>query len=241
MAKERQPNPDRLRKSLDLKTPLIGFFDAPDPAPFEPLCSPQGRDCVFSFYRDWLQGKTLHLTEARYGCGGAGHWMWGIELRSRPEFLKFLVDEEGLKASHALMGRWIDAASPYKAQHPHLFLGPLKDEAWPYVRTVTFLVNPDQLSALAIGAQYHSSPADPPPVIAPFGSGCSQFLPFRDLKAAQASIGATDLAMRRHLPPDILMMTVTRPMFKQLCELDEKSFLDKPFLQRLRQARGGGL
>jgi hypothetical protein len=167
--------------------------------------------------------------------------MWGLELRSRQEFLEFLVDGEGLKASRALMGKWIDAAKPYKAENPHLFLGPLKDERWPYVRTVAFLVNPDQLSALAIGAQYHSSPDDPPPVIAPFGSGCSQFLPFLDLKAAQASIGATDLAMRRHLPPDILMLTVTRPMFRQLCGLDEKSFLHKPFLQRLREARGGRL
>jgi hypothetical protein len=167
--------------------------------------------------------------------------MWGIQLRSRQEFLRFLVNEEGLKASQALMGMWIDAARPYKAEYAHLFLGPLKDKTWPYVRTVTFLVNPDQLSALAIGAQYRSSPGDPPPVIAPFGSGCSQFLPFRDLSAAQASIGATDIAMRQHLPPDILTMTVTRPMFKQLCELDEKSFLDKLFLKRLKQARGGRL
>jgi hypothetical protein len=45
--------------------------------------------------------------------------------------------------------------------------------------------------------------------------------------------------MRQHIPPDILTFTVTGLMFKQLCELDEKSFLYKPFLQRLKQARGG--
>jgi hypothetical protein len=239
MAKERQPHPDRLKKRLDIQTPIIGFFDAPDPALFEPLDSPEGRACVFSFYSPWLQGKTLHITKDRYGCGGAGHWMWGIQLRSRKEFLRFLVADEGLKASHALMGKWIDAARPYQTEHPHLFLGPLKEEAWPYIRTLTFLVNPDQLSALAIGAQYHSAPGDPPPVIAPFGSGCSQFQPFKNLDIAQASIGATDIAMRQHIPPDILTFTVTGLMFKQLCELDEKSFLFKPFLQRLKQARGG--
>ena len=120
-------------------------------------------------------------------------------------------------------------------------IGPLKDAAWRYVKTVTFLVNPDQLSALAIGAQYRSAPDDPQPVIAPFGSGCSQLVPFKDLGAAQASIGATDLAMRQNLPPDILMFTVTRPMFARLCELDERSFLTKPFLERLKKARGGSL
>ena len=241
MVEERQPHLYRLRKRLDIKTPIMGFYDAPDPALFEPSVSPEGRACVFSFFHPWLQGKTLHITKDQYGCGGAGHWMWGIQLRSRKEFLEFLVDDEGLKASRALMGKWIDAARPYQAEHPHLFLGPLKEEAWPHIKTVTFLVNPDQLSALAIGAQYHSAPADPPPVIAPFGSGCSQFQPFKNLDIAQASIGATDIAMRLHLPPDLLTFTVTRLMFKLLCELDERSFLYGPFLQRLRQSRGGRL
>jgi len=241
MVEERQPHLYRLRKRLDIKTPIMGFYDAPDPALFEPSVSPEGRACVFSFFHPWLQGKTLHITKDQYGCGGAGHWMWGIQLRSRKEFLEFLVDDEGLKASRALMGKWIDAARPYQAEHPHLFLGPLKEEAWPHIKTVTFLVNPDQLSALAIGAQYHSAPADPPPVIAPFGSGCSQFQPFKNLDIAQASIGATDIAMRQHLPPDLLTFTVTRLMFKLLCELDERSFLYGPFLQRLRQSRGGRL
>jgi len=238
MKKEIQPNPDRLKKRLDIKTPLIGFTDAPDPAPFEPLVAPQGRDCVFSFFNCWAEGKTLHLTREHYGCGGAGHWMWGLEVRPRKEFIKFLVDDEGLKASHQLMEKWIDASRTYQAENAHIFIGPLKSKAWPFVKTVTFLVNPDQLSALAVGAQYNSAPEDPPPVIAPFGSGCSHFQPFKNLDIAQASIGATDIAMRQHFPPDILAFTVTKPMFRQLCELDERSFLYKPFLQRLRKARG---
>jgi Uncharacterised ArCR, COG2043 len=241
MANQKPPNPLPLRERLDIRTPLIGFYDAPDPGLFAPLVRPEGRACVFSFHGPWREGKTLHLTNERYGCGGAGHWMWGVELRSRQEFLEFLVGGEGLKASRRLMGKWIDSAKAYRAQNPHLFLGPLRNEGWPYLKTITFLVNPDQLSALAIGAQYRSAPEDLPPVIAPFGSGCSQLLPFRDLKIAQASIGATDIAMRQHLPPDVLAFTVTRLMFQELCELDEKSFLYKPFLQRLRQARGGKL
>jgi hypothetical protein len=164
--------------------------------------------------------------------------MWGLEVRSRKEFIKFLVKEEGLKASPPLMNKWIDASRTYQAEHAHIFIGPLRSEAWPTLKTVTFLVNPDQLSGLAIGAQYNSAPEDPQPVIAPFGSGCSQFQPFKNLDIAQASIGATDIAMRQHFPAEILAFTVTKPMFKQLCELDERSFLYKPFLQRLRKARG---
>ena len=102
---------------------------------------------------------------------------------------------------------------------------------------MSFFVNPDQLSTLMIGAQYNSAPDDPAPVTAPFGSGCMELFPFKDSKIPQAAIGATDIAMRQHLPPDILTFTVTKLMFKQLCDLDERSFLYKPFLRRLRESR----
>jgi hypothetical protein len=236
--KDKPPDPTTLIKRIYLSTPLICFYDAPDPEQFKPLVRPKDTDCIFCSYKNWLKGETLHLTRDQYGCGGAGHWMWSIRSRSREEFIKFLVDEEGLKASHELMEKWIDSARPYKAEHSHLFIGRYRNDLWEYIKTITFYVNPDQLSTLMIGAQYHSSPDDPPAVIAPFGSGCSELQPFENLALPQAAIGATDIAMRQHLPPDILAFTVTKPMFRQLCELDERSFLFKPFLLRLRQARG---
>ena len=80
---------------------------------------------------------------------------------------------------------------------------------------------------------------DAPAAIAPFGSGCGTTISmFDDLGIPQAIIGATDIATRRFLPPELLAFTVTKPMFEQLCGLDEKSFLYKPFWQDLRKARG---
>jgi hypothetical protein len=164
--------------------------------------------------------------------------MCGISTRPQKAFIKFLVDDEGLKSSHALMERWIDSRNPYQASHPHLLIGPLKDDHWDYVKSITFFVNPDQLSTLMIGAQYESSPEDPPPVIAPFGSGCMELLPFDDPDIPQAVISTTDIAMRQYIPPEILGFTVTKSMFARLCALDERSFLYKPFLLNLRKARG---
>ena len=71
-----QPDPTNLIERIGLTTPLIGFYDSPDPAPFAPLVKPGlGKGtCVFGFYRQWLKGKTLHITERNFGCGGAGHW-----------------------------------------------------------------------------------------------------------------------------------------------------------------------
>jgi len=236
--REAQLGYSRLIERIDLTIPLVGFYDAPDPGEFEPLVQPHQGDCIFSFYKNWLTGESLHITKKHYGCGGAGRWMCGVETRSREEFIKFLVDEEGLKASHELMERWIDSSLTYKAAHPHLFIGPLKESQWDYLKSVSFFVNPDQLSTLMIGAQYNSSPDDPPPVIAPFGSGCMELFPFQNPEIPQAAIGATDIAMRHYLPPAVIIFAVTRPMFTQLCALDKRSFLYKPFLRNLRKKRG---
>jgi hypothetical protein len=241
MNENTQPDPSRLIERLQIRLPLIGFYDAPDPALFGPLVEPAPGQCVFCAYGRWLEGKTLHLTKELYGCGGAAGSFFGLQTRPRDEFIKFLADDEGLKASHALMEKWLDVRRTYRAENDHLFIGPLRESAWPFAKTVTFLVDPDKLAALAVGAQYRAAPGDPPPVIAPFGSGCSQLVPFPDLAIAQASIGSTDIAMRQHVPPDIMAFVVTRRMFEDLCALDERSFLYKPFLDRLKKARGGRL
>jgi len=238
-----QPDPQLLLDKIGLEFPPIGFYDAPDAAPFGPLVEPEPgkRACVFAFFEHWRGGQTLRITQDNYGCGGAGNWLCGIESRDREDFVRFLVDDEGLKASHALMNQWLDVRRGYRQEYPNLLIGPLRQGqyAYAYLKTVTFYVNPDQLSLLTLGAQYHSAPGDPPPVIAPFGSGCSQLVAlFDDLTAPQAVIGATDIAMRQHLPQDILAFTVTKALFERLCELDERSFLFKPFWRRLRKARG---
>lgn len=236
-----QADPTMLLQQTGIATPLIGFYDAPATTPFEPITMPKPdtRTCTFAFYKPWLNGKTLHLTKDNFGCGGAGRCIFGVQTRSRKDFIRFLVNDEGLKSSHDLMEQWIDSHQTYTPEHPNILIGPLKADQYQYLKSVTFWVNPDQLSLLMIGAHYHSAPGDPAPVIAPFGSGCSQLTPlFKDLAIPQAMLGATDIAMRQYLPPDLLAFTVTKSMFEQLCALDKKSFLYKPFWQRLQKARG---
>ena len=236
-----QPDSSTLLRKIDLDMPLIGFYDVPDTRPFEPVVRPEAGKhvCLFAFFVRWLDGYTVHITRENYGCGGAGHWLCDVTTRSRDDYLKFLVGDEGLKSSRELMGKWFDHHRPYQQEHPHLMIGPLKADQYDYCKTVTFFVNPDQLSALMIGANYHAGPDDRPAVIAPFGSGCMELVTlFEDLSVPQAVIGTTDIAMRQYLPPDILAFTVTVPMFEQLCGLDEKSFLFKPFWKNLRRARG---
>ncbi len=235
-----RPDPSRLLEIAGIELPLIGFYDAPDPDAFAPLVAPEptGPGCAFAFYPDWLRGATLHLTPRQYGCGGAARSWCGVEGGRVDDLVRFLVDEEGLKASRELMTQWIKQGHAYKPRHGHILVGPLRDDHYEHLRSVTFLANPDQIGLLATAAQYHSAPSDPPPVLAPFGSGCSQMVAqFHDLDKPQAVIGATDIAMRQHLPPDVMTFSVTKPLYEQMCALDEKSFLYKPFWRRLRAAR----
>ena len=239
-----QPDPSRLLERIGVTFPLIGFYDAPDASPFAPVVEvePGQQRCLFAFFTRWLAGDTLRMTRESYGCRGAGSCLLGVATRSQEDLITFLVDEEGLKSSRDLMRRWIDRRGSYVPEHANLLIGPLRPDQYGHLKTVTFYVNPDQLAALILGANYHSGPDDPAPVVAPFGSGCSQLLPlFADLAVPQAIVGATDIAMRQWLPPDTLAFTVTRPMFERLCELDERSFLFKPFLQRLQSAREQGV
>ncbi len=237
-----QPDISPILERLAIAEPLIGFYDAPDPAPFEPLVVPKGRQCVFRSRADWKAGKTLHITREKHGCG-AMHLL-GLAERSREDLVEFLCDEEGLKASHELMNLWLDSAPHYVPVHEHLLIGPVRAHQYEYLRTVTFYVNPDQLSVLTAGAIYYSHPDDIDPLIARFGSGCMQLAPlFDDLEAPQALIGSLDQAARGDLDPCLLAFTVTKPMFDLLARwaADPRSSLHNRFLDTLLRARGGSL
>lgn len=234
------PNPSFLLEKTEIDQPLIAFYDAPDTKPFEPTIAPnkKGHACMYSFYKKWLDGKTVVLTKENFGCGGASHHLFNQPQQSHEDFIKFLTDDEGLKANHMLMDEWVKEKNEYRPEHDYLLYGPLKEDAYDYVKTITFLVNPDQLSMLMIGAQYFATKYDPEPVVAPFGSGCMQSVSvFDDLDKPQAVIGATDMAMRQYLPPHLLAFTVTKRMFENLCRIDEDSFLEKGFITQLKKVR----
>ncbi len=234
------PYPHALIEKSGIKGFPVGLYDLPARIGVEPAITPgsEGYRCIFEAYSGWMAGEYLSLSADDYGCGGCGRCLFGLETVPRPDFIKFLAETEGLKDTPELMERWIEQNRPYRSEHGRIVIGRFREDLYQYLRSVTFFVNPDQLSVFMTGAQYFSAPGDVPPVVAPFGAGCMLMLSlFKDAGAAQAMIGGTDMAMRRHLPPDILAFTVTKPMYELLCRLGEKSFLFKPFLAELKKAR----
>lgn len=232
-----QPDPGILMEKIGLNIRPFGLYDAPDPTKFEPLVTPDSRACVFDYFKQILNGKTLHLSKEKFGCPGAGRGLLGEETFSTEGLVKFLVGKEGLKASESLMREWIEFRKPYTPRNGNILIGWLKSDQYEFLKTVTFVVNPDQLSALMTGAQYHAHPDDPAPVISPFGSGCSLLLMFDGLDIPQSILGASDMAMREHLEADQMLFTATKSMFERLCSLDENSFLFRDFWSGLIKSR----
>ena len=245
-----QPNPSDLLQNTGITTPLIGFYDVSDPKSFEPFTRP--KRCFFGAYENWLKGESVCISVNEARCMGGGYWVGGVmpawavksatqDLSPREAFATGLNRREGFKSSDNLMCQWLENQKPYLIKNGYVVMGPLKNGQFEHLRTVTFYVNPDQISLLILGAEYHNASVNNTPVTAPFGSGCGQMAALfgaPDADTPRAVIGATDIAMRDSLPPDILAFTVNKPMFKQLCELDESSFLHKHFWKKLRKARG---
>jgi len=234
-----RPDPTNLLEISGIEIPLIGFYDVPDPKPFEPIARP--KRCFFSAYENWLKGESICISVNDSSCRGGGYWVGGVEFTTRDNFAKVLTEREGFKSTQKLMEQWLENQKPYRMENGYVVIGPLRDEQYDFLKTVTFFVNPDQLSFLLLGTEYENASVNVNPTFTAFGSGCGQLAALFgnvDPDIPKAIIGATDIAMREHIPPDILTLTVNKPMYRQLCELDENSFLYKPFWRRLRKARG---
>jgi len=250
------PNPKELLELSGIKTSLIGFYDVPEKEPFAPLIKPMR--CVFSAYENWQNGESvcISMEDPNYKatCQGGGYWIgsclpqWTVkksnsEQEARENFAKGLNQREGFKSSDEIMHQWLDNLKPYIIKNKYVVIGPLCNDQYKYLKTVTFFVNPDQLSFLIHGAEYRNASIIDMPVITAFGSGCGQIAALLgDLNSdiPKAVIGATDMAMREHLPANLLAFTVNKPMYEQLCGLDENSFMHKHFWSRLMNMRKEG-
>ena len=234
-----QPDPTNLLNILEISNPLIGFYDTPEMRLFEPFTD--ARQCVFSCYQGWMRGESTCLSERNVGaigCPGAGYWNCNVETVPSENVAHYLAVEQGLKVSSDLMCQWLANQPPYTREHEYIVIGPLRKEHYQYLKTITFYINPDQLSMLITGAEYCNASTAHHPVTAVYGSGCGQLAAvFADLDAIAATIGGTDIAMRPYLPRDTLAFTVTKPMFEKLCRLDKSSFLHKSFWKSVQAKR----
>jgi len=242
---------DCVKKKLRLETPLIAIYDAVPNDDFHPLVRARGHMCCFAFYKRWLNGETVAIVKApeegdefsepTHGCPGAQRAL-GLAKEYPPYMAHFLTDGvgapmgEGLMATPELAQEFLDRAVAPEVSSGSVLIGPLRLEQWDKVKSVTFLVDADRLSAVMRLAGFWSS--DPDLVAAPFSSGCG--LLWRDVENQDRDrpvIGCTDIAMRKYLPPEILCLSVTPERFEEMMTVPEGSFLDKTWWNDLMDSR----
>ena len=239
---------ERLSGKLRLDTPIIALYDASPSDRFEPIVMSSGRTCCFAYLKRWLKGETLVIERGSgsfgdpdTGCNGA-QVAFGLRKGYPPFMAHFLTDGEGapmgegLKASPEIAQEFLDRAEAPPIEGDAILIGPLRVEEWDSVRSITFLVDPDRLSALMTLASYWTG--DPNAIYAPFSSGCG--LMWRELSATEgtrAIIGCTDIAMRKYLPPDMLCLTVSPQMFERMVDFPDEAFLSKSWWNELMDLR----
>lgn len=239
----------RLTRALRLETPIVALYDCDGGTAFEPLVEAKGRNCCFAYYPRWVAGETLVVRKGEddfvkpdRGCPGMQRAL-GFSLKYPPWMANFLTDGangapmgEGLKATPELAQGFLDRAHAPKPSGDVMLMGPLRVEIWEAVRTVTFFADPDRLSALMTLAAYWSAEDDE--VAAPFSSGCG--LMWRELVNQgrdRAILGCTDIAMRRHLPAEILCLTVSPLRFERMLSYPEGAFLNREWWAELLRSR----
>lgn len=100
---------------------------------------------------------------------------------------------------------------------------------------IIFYVNPDQLSALTVLANYYRPGYEN--VIIPFSSGCQSLflLPYAESKKEnpKAVVGLTDITVRPMLEANMLSFSIPYKMFLDMEENVEGSFLKNNLWQRV--------
>ena len=229
-------NINDLCKVLKLEEPVISLSESSSYVEFEPVMRPKLNQCIWASYRDWKNGKTLVLSKKRYGCRGGARFLLGFEMEDF-NLKNFLYEEEGLKSSLEMTEEWIKNMIRYCPKKEYVLIGPFKEDHLEKAISFTFLVNPDQLSALIHGALYFSPEMIPELIKTTVSAGCGLLASFTTYNEPQAFIGAVDMAMRHHIPLCLLAFTVNKLMLDKLLSLDGKSFLYKSFWKRLIKER----
>jgi len=215
----------------------------------------RSRGCVSSLLNSAAKGKTAVFSRKTYGCpgGGGGLGFGGNTCKDFPggieyylstgnkefcseigkNFVKeipFLEQGEGYQKDPETAKKYIAAMPFIDIPFEYVVYKPLeKTVEGETPEIVIFLVNPDQLSALTVLANYSRGTIDN--VIVRFGSGCEQtgILAYRECLSdnPKAIIGLTDVSVRKIFDRDILAFTMPYSMFMEMEGDVDGSFLQK--------------
>lgn len=211
--------------------------------------------CVIAMLNAAAKGKTAAFSRKTFGCLGGGvglgfgdtykNFPGGIENflstgnsefcntevgKNIAKMMPHLEHGEGYKKDPAAAKKFVDSLPIVDVPTEYIVFKPLENLAQAEIpKVVVFLVNPDQLSALVVLANYARGTNDN--VIAPFGAGCHTIgiIPYQESQAEipRATIGLTDVTVRTKFDKDILSFAVPYTMLLEMEANVAGSFLEK--------------
>ena len=185
---------------------------------------PGGRECLLRFLsvgnKGWEHGRAV-IREM-------------IEAGAPRIMIEEFSEGEGFLKTPDVVAEWIELVPKVEPEGPWVVIKPL-DALAPgeAPKVVIFLVDPDQLSALTVLANYAGRGLDN--VRIPFSAGCASLalFPFHEStqKHPRAVVGLTDISarfyLRKILGKDILSFSVPWKTFQEMEGNAEESFLSR--------------
>ena len=245
----------KIARAIGMKYSPVAVVFA-DQRPQEAIQFKEGRwGCVVSMLAAAAKGRTAVFDRRTFGCLGGGtglglgnyyvNFPGGIEYflsTGNKEFcqtevgrnvvrnMPALEDGERYIKTPELARKFIEMLPVVNIKENYVIFKPLEKLAGGEVpKVVVFLVNPDQLSALVVLANYARESNDN--VCVPMGAGCHTIgiFPYREDEAElpRAVIGLTDISARKHVDRDVLSFAVPYRMFLEMESNVEGSFLEK--------------
>ncbi|MEL7588041.1 MAG: DUF169 domain-containing protein [Prolixibacteraceae bacterium] len=229
-------NANWLVSKLQLKYQPVGMMFA-DSIPEEAVyLKKSGTACIAPLIFSAAKGKTVAIDKnsTGYGCSafylGYADWIFdGIEYFLSNGPVPTDRECERFIKTPALAKEFVESYIPKQQTSKTYIFKPLlsfKEDETP--ETVLFFANPDQLSALVFLIQ-HNHPLDFDRIKTGFASACMAMatIPLKYARNGESKAfwGLHDLAVRMHLPKDIMSMAMPYALFEEICALAPDSFL----------------
>lgn len=212
------------------------------------------RGCVGAMLVAASKGRVAFFDRKTTGCGGGitglgfgsyNNFPGGIEKFLSTGNKELCKTEQGQKMA-AAMPNLIEGERYFKTPEvakQFVDLLPIQDTPFQYVvfkpmekvtneetpKVVTFLANPDQLSALLVLANYEAE--HNLNVIAPMGAGCHTIgiIPYEEeeSESPRAVLGLFDITVRKYVDKNTLSFAIPYKLFKRMESNVEGSFLER--------------